>query len=134
MDHQGGTAPLLPGVEDRPPGQLPGEAAPAAPAAGETIFTLIADRARSHSTFHLALTAIVGIIDALAIGWARPTFWPVAALFAAMGAYGAWGYVDRAIVRMEQGQPSRGARFALSGLYGARVGTAVLGVIAAIVA
>ena len=56
------------------------------PGDGETVFTIIAERARGHSTSHLLLTAAIGFIDAAAIGWAHPSFWSLALLFAAAGA------------------------------------------------
>ena len=64
---------------------------------GETIFTIIAARARGHSISHLILTAAIGLIDAAAIAWAHPAFWPAALLLGAAGAYGAWGLLDRAV-------------------------------------
>ena len=71
----------------------------------ETVFTIIAARARSHEIAHLVLTAVIGFVDAAAIGWAHPTFWPVALLFAAAGAYGTWGLLDRAVsVRSRAGR------------------------------
>lgn len=79
--------------------------APQAAEDDETVFTIIAERARGHSTSHLLLTAAIGFIDAVAIGWAHPTFWSVALLFAAAGAYGSWGLLDRAVsFRAESGR------------------------------
>lgn len=63
----------------------------------ETIFSLLAARAQSHSRRHLALTAVVGLVDAVALAWAHPALWWVAAVLAAGGAYGAWGVADRAV-------------------------------------
>jgi len=63
----------------------------------ESIFDLLSARARGHSRGHLALATIIGGVDAAALGWAHPTLWPLATLFAAAGAYGAWGLMDRAL-------------------------------------
>jgi len=63
----------------------------------ETVFSVLAARARSHSRTHLALTTLIGLADAAALAWAHPQLWSMAALFAAPGAYGAWGLVDRAL-------------------------------------
>ena len=73
--------------------------APSSPevASDETVFSVIASRARSHSPAHLALTAVIGVIDAAALGSAHPGAWSVAAVFAAAGAYGLWGLLDRGL-------------------------------------
>jgi hypothetical protein len=76
------------------------------PAVGseETIFTMLAARARGHSVGHLALTATIGVVDAAALGWSHPGAWSVAAVFLAAGAYGFWGLIDRLLgVRVEAG-------------------------------
>ena len=69
--------------------------APADVTSDETIFSIIAARARSHSSAHLGITALIGVIDAAALGWAHPGAWSVAAICAAAGAYGLWGLIDR---------------------------------------
>ena len=98
----------------------------------ETVFTIIAARARNHTTSHLLLTAAIGFIDAAAIGWAHPTFWPVATLFAAAGAYGTWGLLDRAVaVRVETGLISGAATECLRIV---REIVALLGLIAVVLA
>ena len=71
----------------------------------ETVFSLLADRARGHSIGHLVLAAAVGVIDAVALVWSHPAAWALAALCAAAGAYGLWGLADRALtVRVEGGR------------------------------
>ena len=76
----------------------------------ETIFSLLADRARSHSVGHLTLTATVGLVDAAALGWKHPAAWPLATLCAAAGLYGLWGLIDRALsVRVSSGLPDAAA-------------------------
>ena len=61
----------------------------------ETIFTVLAGRARTHASSHLWLTAAIGGIDAVALMIGRPTLWWVAAACAAVAAYAVWGLVDR---------------------------------------
>ena len=98
----------------------------------ETVFTIIADRARSHSVAHLVQTAAIGFIDAAAIGWAHPAWWSVALLFAAAGAYGSWGLLDRAVAcRVEGGHPGGSATATLRI---ARETIALLGIVAVIAA
>lgn len=100
--------------------------------ADETVFTIIAARARSHSPTHLILTATIGFIDAAAIAWAHPTWWAVALLFTAAGAYGTWGLLDRAVAfRIRSGRP-RGA--ATGGLRIARETVALFGIAAVVAA
>jgi len=65
--------------------------------ADETVLSVLATRARSHSRLHLTATTLIGLADAAALAWAQPHLWPLAALFAAAGGYGAWGLVDRAL-------------------------------------
>ena len=96
--------------------------------ADETVFTIIAARARSHSPAHLVLTAAIGFIDAAAIAWAHPSWWAVALLFTAAGAYGTWGLLDRAVAfRVQSGHPSGAATH---GLRIAREAVTLLGVVA----
>ena len=97
---------------------------------GETIFTVIAGRARSHSAAHLVLTAAIGFVDAAAIAWAHPTAWWVALLFAAAGAYGSWGLLDRGVAfRVGKGHPGGPVT---AGLRIARETMALLGMVAVI--
>ncbi len=98
----------------------------------ETVFTIIAARARNHSLPHLVLTAAIGFTDAAAIGWGHPGWWSVALLFAAAGAYGTWGLLDRWVsFRTETGHASGAATEALRI---ARESIALLGVVAVVAA
>jgi len=63
----------------------------------ESLFAMLAARSRTHSRRHLLATTVIGAVDAVALGWAHPALWPLAALFAAAGAYGAWGLADRSL-------------------------------------
>lgn len=63
----------------------------------ETIFSILAGRARSRASSHLWLTAGIGGIDAVALMIARPSLWWLAAACAAVAAYAVWGLVDRAL-------------------------------------
>ena len=63
----------------------------------ETIFSVLAGRARSRAPSHLWLTAAIGGIDAVALMIGRPSLWWVAAACAAVAAYAVWGLVDRTL-------------------------------------
>jgi len=57
---------------------------------------LLAGRARRSSDRRLAADVAVGVIGASALAVLRPPLWvPLAALAATLGAYGAWGILDR---------------------------------------
>lgn len=89
----------------------------------ETVLSVLATRARSHSRTHLALAATIGIADAVVLGWAHPQFWSIAAFFAAAGAYASWGLVDRALSdRLGDGS------FATPTTYALRISRAIIGV------
>ena len=81
--------------------KFPGPPLPAMPSpddmSEETIFSVLAARAQSQSRVHLAMTAVIGLVDAVALGWAHPALWSIAAVLAAGGAYGAWGLIDRVL-------------------------------------
>ena len=126
---RGGPSPEPGNAADLPPA---GSTAAAVVEAEETVFSLIAARARSHSTAHLALTAVIGVLDAAAIAWAHPSFWPVAMLFAAAGAYGAWGLIDRAVAHRAAKGPSDAA--STMGLRVLRESVALLGLVAVVAA
>src|SRR5688572_23257845 len=51
----------------------------------ESVFAVLAARARTHSRLHLLATTIIGAVDAVALGVAHPALWPLATLFAAAG-------------------------------------------------
>lgn len=70
---------------------------PVSPPADETVFSVLATRARSRAPAHLWITFAVGAIDAVALMAARPTLWWVAAAFAGVASYAAWGLADRAL-------------------------------------
>ncbi len=89
----------------------------------ETVLSVLATRARSHSRTHLALAASIGVADAVVLGWAHPHFWPIAALFAAAGAYASWGLVDRALSDRPGGGP-----FATPTKYALRISRVITGV------
>ncbi len=67
----------------------------------ETIFSVLAGRARSRPLSHLWITAIVGGVDAIALGIARPGLWWIAAGCAAVSGYATWGIADRALERLD---------------------------------
>ena len=94
----------------------PVESKPDAEESTETVFTVLAGQARSHSRAHLWITAIVGAVDAAWIFAVYPSLWWLASAFAAGGAYGLWGITDRAIADGRGGRWSRVLRVARAGL------------------
>ena len=75
----------------------------------ETIFSVLAGRARSRPLAHLWITAVIGAVDAVALAIARPGLWWVAAACAAVSGYATWGIADRAFDRLD-GEGRRGAK------------------------
>jgi hypothetical protein len=110
-------------------GAAPG--ATGAEPADETVFSVIAGHARTRAPAHLWITAGIGVIDAAALMFARPSLWWASAAFAAVSAYAIWGLADRALSR-RAGDPGR--RRASLALEGVRVIAVVGGVAAAIMA
>ena len=91
--------------------------------ADETVLSVLATRARSHSRTHLALAATIGFADAVVLAWAHPQFWSIAALFATAGAYASWGLIDRALSdRLGDGSFDTPTKYAL------RISRAVTGI------
>ena len=70
-------------------------------AAEQTIFGVLADRARSRPLSHLWITAVIGAVDAVALGIARPGLWWIAAACASVSGYAVWGIADRAFDRLD---------------------------------
>ena len=59
---------------------------------------LLAGRARQSSDRRLAADVAVGVMVASALAVLRPPLWvPLASLAATLGAYGAWGILDREV-------------------------------------
>ena len=120
--------------ETRRPAIVDEEPPPAIAPRDETIFTILAGRARSHELRHLWLTAAIGGIDAVALTIARPSLWWVAAACASVGAYATWGIADRALVRRESdGRGGGWSAAALHGIRGLAVGGGIVGAIAAVI-
>ena len=69
--------------------------------AEQTIFGVLADRARSRPLSHLWITAVIGAVDAVALAVARPGLWWIAAACASVTGYAAWGIADRAFDRLD---------------------------------
>jgi hypothetical protein len=97
--------------------------------ADETVFTVLAARARTHATAHLWLTAGIGGIDAAALMIGRPALWWVAAACGAVTAYAVWGLADRAAAFA--GPTHRWTRVVCRGIKGLAL---VVGVAAALAA
>jgi hypothetical protein len=100
----------------------------------ESVFAVLAARARTHSRLHLLVTTVIGAVDAIALGWAHPSLWPLAALFAAAGAYGAWGLADRSLTDHAPATPAPFRRSMALAVRVMRDMAAVAGVVAALAA
>ena len=114
--------------EEAPPGTV---GASRTAETDETIFSILADRARTRAPSHLWLTTAIGGIDAVALMIARPSLWWVSAACAAVAAYAIWGLADRT---MAQGidAPDSWRRRGLRLVRGLAIGGGLVMVIAAV--
>ena len=108
------------------------------PDRSETIFEVLAERARSHSRRFLAAqaaAALAGALVLLSLPAARP-WWPLAALLIALSAYSAWGLVDTAerVVGRADGHGEVRAPVGRAGWRAAKVALAILATLATILA
>ena len=71
---------------------------PAPVSAGETVFSVLGEQARSRSRSGLWTTAIGGVLNAGVVWWQYPTLKWLAAGCLSAAAYGAWGLFDREIL------------------------------------
>ena len=124
-----GSAVLGPEVRNPPDASIPAAAHGGGTDADETVFTVLAGRARTHATAHLWLTAGIGGIDAAALMIGRPALWWLAAACGAVTAYAVWGLADRA--ESYAGPTARWTRVACRGVKGVAL---VVGVAAALAA
>jgi hypothetical protein len=98
--------------------------------AEETVFSVLAGRARTRASTHLWLTAGIGGVDAVALLAARPALWWVAAACATVSAYAVWGLADRALSHLDGDARRRWKPVVLRGV---RVLAVVAGVAGAVV-
>lgn len=103
----------------------------AAEDAEETVFTVLAGRARTRASAHLWLTAGIGGIDALALMVARPALWWVAAACATVSAYAIWGLADRALTHWDAETGGRWTPMLFRAVRGLAVAAGVAGAVAA---
>ncbi|GLC24685.1 hypothetical protein rosag_11980 [Roseisolibacter agri] len=61
-----------------------------------TVYTVLADAARTRSTRWLATEGAVTVAVVAGVLLLAPRWWPLAALLASVAAYAAWGLLDRA--------------------------------------
>jgi hypothetical protein len=71
---------------------------PAGPRNGaeQNVYALLGDRARHRSLEHLATEAAIGVIGALGLAIAHPTWWALYLPLGVLASYGLWGVLDRA--------------------------------------
>jgi hypothetical protein len=103
------------------------------PAAEETIFSLLAARARTRASAHLWLTAGIGGIDALALTIARPALWWIGAACVTVSAYAVWGLADRALVRSAPTPSGYWTRLSLGAVRASAVTVGIVGAGATVV-
>ena len=63
-------------------------------APGQTVFGVLADRARGHSRGFLAAQAGITTCVAAALFWLAAAWWPLSSLLLAVGFYSVWGVLD----------------------------------------
>ena len=81
-----------------------------------TVYTVLAESARSHSRRYLAAEAsLAGAAAAVIIAWQRP-WWPVASLVLAVGLYAGWGLLARQDPRPERRRRAHLLRLIVAGL------------------
>ncbi|MGH7719804.1 MAG: hypothetical protein ACREON_13300 [Gemmatimonadaceae bacterium] len=98
--------------------------------ADETIFTVLADRARRTPDGRLVAYAAGGAVAVVALLLLVPRLWPAAAPCLVVCAFGTWGIADR---ELSEASPSDGDRSArVIALRTAKSAAAVLGTVAAI--
>jgi hypothetical protein len=105
---------------------------------GETIFGVLAERARSHSRRFLAAqaaAALAGALVVLSLPSARP-WWPLAALLTAVAAYSGWGLVDTAerVAGRADGPGEVRARVGRVGWRAAKLALAIVATLATLLA
>ncbi|HJU66253.1 MAG TPA: hypothetical protein VJ596_11275 [Gemmatimonadaceae bacterium] len=96
----------------------------------ETIFTVLAERARRTPDWRLALYAGLGIAATGGVLLAGSARWPFIAPFMALAAFGVWGITDRELTEATGGFAVRFARRRL--LHVTRSVAAVIGTVATV--
>jgi len=102
-------------------------------AADETIFSVLAARARSRPLSHLWVTAVIGAVDAVALAIARPGLWWIAAACASVTGYAIWGIADRALDRLDPAARTGSKGKALRVMRVLAVGCGILGAAATVI-
>ena len=94
----------------------PGMAASVTDSPAPTVYTVLAQSARSHSRRYLAAEAMLaGTVAVLVLAW-QPAWWPVASLALAVGLYASWGLLARWTIGDERTPWPRLLRGILTGL------------------
>jgi hypothetical protein len=96
----------------------------------ETVFSVLAGRARTRASAHLWLTAGIGGVDAVALMATRPTLWWVAAGCATVSMYAIWGLADRALSHLDENARRRWKPRVLRGVRVLAVAAGVAGAVA----
>ena len=86
-----------------------------------TVYTVLAESARSHSRRYLAAEALLAGAAAAVILACQPPWWPVASLALAVGLYAGWGLLARRDPRPERRRHAPLLRLIVAGLATAAV-------------
>jgi len=93
-----------------------GTVAGASGAHSPTVYTVLAESARSHSRRYLAAeSSLAGTAAAVILAW-QPPWWPVASLALVVGLYACWGLLARRDTGPKRGRWARLLRVIVAGL------------------
>ena len=113
------------------PPVLPAAAtAPDASVHDETVYNAVARWAMHTARWRLAIWAIGGVLEAVAVTLVLPKFWVLSPLLICTAYIGAWGLAARRIQTLDAAQVP--ARFQRRALEIARIAAVVIGTIAAV--
>ncbi|HEY4130544.1 MAG TPA: hypothetical protein VGM50_07990, partial [Gemmatimonadaceae bacterium] len=93
-------------LEERTPDEASSAVTPVSADETESLHTVIADQARGRSTGELWTSAVGGGMNALLVWFQFPSLHWLAAGFAGVAAYGAWGLLDRSIRTLKIENPN----------------------------
>ena len=96
----------------------------------ETVYKAVARWAMHTARWRLAIWAIGGVLEAVAVALVLPKFWVLSPLLICTASIGAWGLAARRIQTLDAAQVP--ARFQRRALEIARIAAVVIGTIAAV--
>jgi hypothetical protein len=100
------------------------------PVPRETIYTVLADRARLTPDGRLASYTGIGLLGIAAVLLVRPAWWLLLFPLVTLTMFGAWGITDRIVSERSAALPARGAGTTL--LRAVKRGAAVIGTVSGV--